>query len=238
MSDNSEIKGLIFDYGGTLDSRGDHWSEIMLDAYHSAGTALGFDEFRPAYVATERYLASHFVVSATDTFAGLMHKKASLQCGFLADAGLISRRDAPRIASVVADYCYASARACTAEAAPVLDRLAGRFPMVLVSNFYGNIDAVLRDMDLRSYFRGIVESAVIGIRKPDPRIFAVGCVVLDLPSTDVLVVGDSLSKDIRPARSLGCSTAWIKGRQWRLDKDENLLVEKSTTLEELAQTLL
>ena len=24
-----DIKGIIFDYGGTLDTRGDHWSEVL-----------------------------------------------------------------------------------------------------------------------------------------------------------------------------------------------------------------
>lgn len=46
--------------------------------------------------------------------------------------------------------------------------------MVLVSNFYGNVDAVLRGMDIRQYFAGIIESAVVGIRKPDARIYALG----------------------------------------------------------------
>ena len=25
-----DIKGIIFDYGGTLDTKGDHWSEVLL----------------------------------------------------------------------------------------------------------------------------------------------------------------------------------------------------------------
>ena len=30
---NTKIKGIIFDYGGTIDSRGDHWSEVIWKAY-------------------------------------------------------------------------------------------------------------------------------------------------------------------------------------------------------------
>ena len=29
--ENTDIKGIIFDYGGTIDSRGVHWSEIIWD---------------------------------------------------------------------------------------------------------------------------------------------------------------------------------------------------------------
>ena len=28
-----DIKGIIFDYGGTLDTRGDHWSEVLWQGY-------------------------------------------------------------------------------------------------------------------------------------------------------------------------------------------------------------
>ena len=62
--------------------------------------------------------------------------------------------------------------------------------------------------------RGVIESAVVGVRKPDPAIFMLGVVALGLEPRQVLVVGDSLRKDILPARSIGCHTAWIKGRAW------------------------
>lgn len=55
--DLSKVKGLIFDYGGTLDTGGDHWSEIIWDAYRQAGVAVSKPEFREAYVYAERELA-------------------------------------------------------------------------------------------------------------------------------------------------------------------------------------
>jgi putative hydrolase of the HAD superfamily len=51
------IKGIIFDYGGTIDSRGDHWSEVIGDAYCKAGIMVSKDRFREAYVYAERELA-------------------------------------------------------------------------------------------------------------------------------------------------------------------------------------
>ncbi|MDE6803133.1 MAG: HAD family hydrolase, partial [Muribaculaceae bacterium] len=53
----TKIKGLIFDYGGTLDSGGDHWSEVIWSAYQKAGIAVSKPEFRVAYVHAERELA-------------------------------------------------------------------------------------------------------------------------------------------------------------------------------------
>ena len=94
--------------------------------------------------------------------------------------------------------------------------------MVLVSNFYGNVESVLADFDLRRYFRDIIESAVVGVRKPDPKIFRLGVDALGLKPEEVLVIGDSYKKDIVPAESIGCHVAWIKGKGWTADEDAQM----------------
>ena len=38
---------------------------------------------------------------------------------------------------------------------------------------------------------------------------------------DVTVVGDSYTKDIIPAHSIGCHTVWIKGEGWTEENIEN-----------------
>lgn len=91
--------------------------------------------------------------------------------------------------------------------------------MMLVSNFYGNVDSVLRDFDLRKYFKGVIESAVVGVRKPNPVIFKLGVDVLEMEPSEVLVVGDSLKKDILPAESIGCQVLWLKGKGWTAEED-------------------
>ena len=39
-TDIKDVKGIIFDYGGTIDSRGDHWSEVIWRAYMQAGVPV------------------------------------------------------------------------------------------------------------------------------------------------------------------------------------------------------
>jgi putative hydrolase of the HAD superfamily len=90
---------------------------------------------------------------------------------------------------------------------------------VLVSNFYGNIESVLADFDLLRYFPTIIESAVVGVRKPDPQIFRLGVEAMGIPAEQVLVVGDSYKKDIVPAETIGCQVAWLKGKGWTADED-------------------
>lgn len=213
------IKGIIFDYGGTIDSRADHWSHILREGWEHAGLHVDTDTFRDAYVHAERELARVRHILPSDNFLELLRKKVRIELEWLADNSHLDPAEIERYVEPVARYCYDYARRCIDEARPVLETLAERYPMVLVSNFYGNVDEVLRDFDLRRYFRGIIESAVVGIRKPDPRIFLLGVVALGLEPEEVLVVGDSLRKDILPARSLGCQTAWLKGRGWTADED-------------------
>lgn len=229
-----DIQGILFDYGGTLDARGDHWSEVIYDSFVAAGYEFPWQVFREAYVYAERYLANNYVVKPDFTFYDLMLAKIALECEKLP----IDKDEAGGIAARVANLCDLHARDCIEEARPALEALAERYPLALVSNFYGNIDTILRTYGIRHLFRGVVESAVIGIRKPDPRIWQIGCIILDLQPSRVLVVGDSIDKDIVPARSIGCATAWIRGRQWRDEKSDKQLDEKSTKLSEIAATLL
>lgn len=213
------VKGIIFDYGGTIDSKADHWSHIIRQGWIKAGIDVPLDVFRDAYVHAERELARVRHILPGDNFLQLLLKKMRIELSWLADRQYISHDDIDRCSDQIALYCYDYARRCIDEARPVLESLSLNYPMVLVSNFYGNVDEVLRDFDIRRYFRGVIESAVVGIRKPDPRIFMLGVVALGLEPHQVLVVGDSLKKDILPARSIGCQTAWLKGRGWTPDED-------------------
>lgn len=215
----NNIKGIIFDYGGTIDSFGDHWSEVIYDGYKACGLDVDKTEFRTSYVYAERELARTRHIFPEHTFLDVMEIKLALELSDLANRGIISQEEAQQNASPIANYCYQRARASVDAARNVLEKLAEHYPMVLVSNFYGNVESVIRDMGIRQYFQGIIESAVVGVRKPNARIFSLGVIALGLKPEEVLVVGDSMRKDIMPAESIGCHTAWLKGKGWTPDED-------------------
>ena len=250
-----DIKGIIFDYGGTLDTRGDHWSEVLWQGYEHFGIGVAADEevepgvsihkqaFRDAYVYGERALAVNPIVTPDFHFEDILREKLILELNFLAGKELLetgkddaekqaklgndsdasseslllslSDSEIHQIAVDMAHYINAKTLDLLQENKLVLEHLkqAG-YPMVLVSNFYGNINQVLKDAGIDGYFKEVIESAVVGVRKPNPAIFALGVCALDLPASQVLVVGDTYSKDIMPAYKLGCCTLWIKGLQW------------------------
>ena len=211
------IKGIIFDYGGTLDSRGVHWSEVLWQGYQQAGVPIDKDTFRAAYVEGERALARERIILPQDNFYTLLRKKVALEISYLPEQPDEATRD--RWVDQIASYCDKAARECINEALPLLEQLHDRYPMMLVSNFYGNIDEVLRDYGIRHLFKGIIESAVVGVRKPNPTLFRLGVDALELAPEEVLVVGDSLRKDIEPAERLGCQVLWLKGKGWTEEED-------------------
>lgn len=220
--DFSKIKGIILDYGGTIDSKGDHWSHVIWNAYQRAGIMVENEAFRDAYVYAERELARTLHILPHHDFHDLLLIKMRIELQYLADGQFFPPEQVEAKAREVARYCYEAARDCIEEARPVLEELHRRFPMVLVSNFYGNVEAVLKDFDLLRYFDNVIESAVVGVRKPDPRIFELGLKALGLPAREVLVVGDSYRKDIEPAMSLGCATLWLKGKGWDSDDEKTV----------------
>ena len=212
------IKGIIFDYGGTLDSRGVHWSEVLWQGYQQAEVPIDKETFRAAYVEGERALARDRIILPQDNFHDLLRKKVALEISYLPEQPDDMTRK--HWVDVIATYCDNAAQTCINEALPVLERLQESYQMMLVSNFYGNIDEVVRCYGIRHLFKGIIESAVVGVRKPNPTLFRLGVDALELPADQVLVVGDSLRKDILPAEQLGCQTLWLKGKGWDADEDE------------------
>ena len=211
------IKGIIFDYGGTLDSRGVHWSEVLWQGYCQAGVSIDKETFRNAYVEGERALARERIILPQDNFHTLLLKKVKVEISFLPGRPDYETQD--RWVKEIAAYCDNAARECIEEARPVLEHLHERHPMMLVSNFYGNIDEVIRSYGIRHLFKGIIESAVVGVRKPNPTLFKLGVDALELEPNEVLVIGDSLRKDIEPAEQLGCHALWLKGKGWTEDED-------------------
>lgn len=218
-------KGLLFDYGGTIDTNGHHWAEVLWEAYCEAQILVTKTQFREAYIYGERALASNPFIRPEHNFRDVLAIKCRLQSEFLLENGfLIDKLQAERIVTEVAENCYQFAKKTASNAAKTLSELSKNYPMVLVSNFYGNIENVLRDFGLLSYFPIIIESAVVGVRKPDPSIFRLGVEALGFASEECVVIGDSVSKDIVPAQSIGCQTIWIQGKAW----DDNEKLDKST----------
>ena len=50
------IHGLLFDFGGTIDTNGQHWGKMLWQMYQKIGVSVCEDDFRKAYIYGERML--------------------------------------------------------------------------------------------------------------------------------------------------------------------------------------
>lgn len=218
MKQQHPLRGLIFDYGGTIDTNSRHWAEVLWEQYECVGVPTGKPAFREAYVFGERSLARYPFVRPTHDFYEVLFLKTRLQMEYLAEQRLFLREVEPaerwQLAERVARACYEGVVETLKVTRPVVEQLSRQYKLVLVSNFYGNIETILSDFGLAAFFSEIVESSVVGVRKPDPAIYRLGVEAMGLPAGEVLVVGDSFSKDMVPAKAVGCRAVWLEGEGW------------------------
>lgn len=59
-------------------------------------------------------------------------------------------------------------------------------------------------------FDHVIESSKLGIRKPDPRIYALMCEALDVEPADCVYL-DDLGHNLKPARAMGMTTIKVLG---------------------------
>ena len=209
------LKGYIFDYGGTLDTGGQHWGKVIWHTYERQQVPVSEEAFRDAYVHAERTLGRNPIIQPDFTFYKTIETKIRIQLEYLQE-----KNDVSSVSSYLkplTDSLYEATVKETAKSREVLLQLKQQYPMVLVSNFYGNIATVLQEFKLDGIFDTIIESAVVGVRKPDPQIFTLGVEALGMQPDEVVVVGDSMDKDIIPAGKAGCHTVWFKGEGWTND---------------------
>ena len=240
-----EIKALIFDYGGTLDTDGMHWSHILWQGFQHADQVRAFTNplsvvswqaFRDAYVFGERTLGREDIIAPTDNFHQVLLKKVDLETRYLVEQKFWAPTEAERLQAIqtIAQYCNDYAKHNVDRARALLDKFAQTYRLVLVSNFYGNVRAVLQDYGL-THFSAVIESAEVGVRKPDPAIYRLGVEAAGVGAEECCVIGDSFGKDIVPAESLGCQTVWLKGKTWERETvDESVPTHIITSLTELA----
>lgn len=227
------IKGIIFDYGGTLDTGGDHWSHVIRDGWNKAGVAANDALFREAYVYGERELERVEHILPQHDFSDVLYIKMQLELGYLAKTGNFPPAMVDQKAREIADYCYGVAKNNVSKSKEVLEELSKNYPLILVSNFYGNIETVLKDFGILQCFKKVIESAKVGVRKPDAKIFELGVKALGFKPEEILVVGDSVKNDIDPARKIGCQTLLIEGKGW----DDTPLKHDGNSIKELGEIL-
>lgn len=93
----------------------------------------------------------------------------------------------------------------------VLDALVGRGRLALVTNGLSEVQrARIERLDLGHYFDAVIISSEVGVTKPRREIFELAFAQLGSPDVaSAVMIGDSLSSDVRGGRDFGIATCWF-----------------------------
>jgi FMN phosphatase YigB (HAD superfamily) len=193
-------RALLFDFGGTLDAEGVPWKERWFRLLGEEGLEVSREEFEPAFYG------------ACDGLEGTIGERAGFRelVGRVAD-GLATGlgRDPGRLTRAGGRFAEESLGQL-AESAALLSRLSKRFSIGIVSNFYGNLDAVCEEVGLSPSIGVAVDSVRVGCKKPDARIFRAALDALGAAPSEAVFVGDSPSRDMAGARAIGMRHVWLR----------------------------
>jgi len=201
-------KAILFDFGGTLDSDGEHWLDRFYELYEQAGLDFPPSEIKRAfYQADALCCADPNMVSLG--LRAMMKNHVHLQFRAL------NVEDVEKEDVLVDAFCKKSEKFLRRNAR-LLNRVRHFYRLGLVSNFYGNVATLCREAGLAESLDVILDSTEVGIGKPDPRIFRMALQKLNLSPEQAIFVGDSYERDMMPARALGMKTVWLRGPHPRI----------------------
>jgi putative hydrolase of the HAD superfamily len=98
----------------------------------------------------------------------------------------------------------------------VLEELAPRFRLAVISNFDGRLRLILQHLGISKFFSHVFISSELGADKPDPEIYRRAVNLMHLKPNEVLHVGDDPERDWKAANAAGLPV-------FRLDRSKNSL---------------
>lgn len=200
------MSALLFDFGGTLDAEGVSWKERFFRIWREEAGDVPRETFDPAFYAADDALVGAVEPSSTLTETverlarGVAHRLAGGE-GRGRD-GEAADRTAARFSG--------ETLGTLASRGPLLARLARRYRLGIVSNFYGNLAGACAEAGISESFGALVDSFDVGCVKPEPAIFRAALDKLGVRPSEAVFVGDSIERDMAGARALGMRHVLIR----------------------------
>lgn len=199
-------RAIVFDLFGTLvhfRGRPDPAVAWLREPFAALGDAAQFDRFRAAL----REVSMAIVAARGDE-----HHEVPSQERFRRALARIGADEAAAGALSAAHMAHlASLTHLPPAHPPLLETLAGRHRLALVSNFdhAPTARAVLARHGIDHHFEVTLVSADFGRRKPHPGIFTAALRQLAVPAGEALYVGDTPADDVVGALAAGMHVAWL-----------------------------
>ncbi len=240
-----DIRALVFDFGGTLDGNGIHWLERtyqFIRERHPEITREAFDVADKAAVTAFALGDSDVEWSYQDGSmlpVGAIASEAAARCTLRETADAIAVEIYERLGlsekmkdEYVAWFCEGAAKSLT-ENRRWLETLHDTYQLAVISNNFGNTRGWCDEYGLSPLLEVVIDSTVLGIAKPDARIFEAALSELGVMPSQAIYVGDSYAADMIGGKNAGMWTAWLVGDQPKACPDPSMVDVRLSHLHEL-----
>jgi len=227
------IKAILFDFGGTLDTDGIHWSEKYWDIYKSLKVSFLKEQYEEAYLFSEKYMKDS--IHPGDSYKDTITFQILYQLRYMRSKKYLTEADDQFLLSKAIKLCYSDIQKVTEQNIKIVKQLSGKYILGVVSNFYGNLENVLKELSMYEFFDVIIDSFDVGIEKPNPQIFQLALDRIKTTPDETIVIGDSYDRDICPAKKIGCTTIWLDGKSWTRP---SVTVDADYTIKSLSQIFM
>ena len=183
-----DIDLVLFDLGGTIydDST---YTRALLRAVHEIDPKVQEHEFWAVYDGQRMRASGSLRTAIANHF--------------------VPGQDRKRLITLAKRYWEYPTSALYPDVKPALKVLAEHFKLGLVANSGEVALKALRRDGLEEFFTVIALADLVGVEKPDERIFQYALKTVGVSANRAVHVGNRLESDVRPAQRLGMRTVWL-----------------------------
>ncbi len=124
------------------------------------------------------------------------------------------------------------------EAKEVLSELKKRYKLGIIANQpLDTRKRMAEEWGLSELFDLMIISAEVGFSKPDPRLFKEALYKAQTTADKCVMIGDKLTNDIAPAKTLGFKTVWVRQEWGGLQTVTDDSMEPDFTVDKLTELI-
>ncbi len=230
---------VIFDLGSTLIHFEGDWPAVFAEADQVLCRSLeaqGLGDFNATFTQDFRgRMASHHQRREQDFIEA---PTTTILAETLAATGRVDVSQ--KILQAAVDAMYAASQANwqvetdAAQALHELQEMGYRLGILSNAGDDNDVQTLVVNSGLQGFFDYVISSAAIGIRKPDPRTFALSLAQWGARPDQAVMVGDTLDADILGANNVGIHSVWITRRA---DRPENIVDQGRIVPDSVIDTL-
>ena len=128
-------RAILFDFGGTLDSDGEHWLDRFYELYENAGLGLSKDVIKEVFYQADQ-------MCCDDPLVDRMGLRPLMTHHIRWQFARLELNEASDQAKRMADEFCSKSEYYLSRNADLLGRLQANYKMGVVSNFYGNVSTI------------------------------------------------------------------------------------------------